>query len=195
MEETKKKPWKVLAAIAGLVLLLAVAAVAYKQLSAGYKDGKEGTQTGAGNTETETIPAPDVTFYDTEGNPVQLSDLFGKPMVLNFWGTWCGYCKKELPGFASAAKTYEEQVQFVFINYEQGQTGDAVQAGVERYLEEGQFGITTYYDWDSDAVSTYGVYSFPMTLLIDERGNIAAGQAGYVEEDVLVNAIEQFLLP
>lgn len=49
--------------------------------------------------ETEKVEAPDFTVLDMDGNPVKLSDMFGKPVVLNFWASWCSSCKTAMPGF------------------------------------------------------------------------------------------------
>ena len=51
------------------------------------------------DSEPEKISAPDFTVYDADGNAVQLSDYVGKPIVLNFWASWCGPCKMEMPDF------------------------------------------------------------------------------------------------
>ena len=66
------------------------------------------------------MTAPDFTVYDLDGNPVSLSDYFGKPIVLNFWASWCGPCKMELPDFQ---ETYDElggDVQFLIVNLTDG---------------------------------------------------------------------------
>ena len=52
-----------------------------------------------GATEPAYMTAPDFTVYDREGNPHKLSDFFGKPIVLNFWASWCSPCKMEMPDF------------------------------------------------------------------------------------------------
>ena len=113
---------------------------------------------------------------------------------MNYWGTWCGWCKKELPGFAAASEAYGDQVQFLYINYEQGISGSQAVNKANAYLEKEQIDITTYYDNDEDAVSTYGVYSFPMTFLIDAQGNVAAGHAGYLSEEEIKSVVQQVLL-
>ena len=68
---------------------------------------------------TETAPqdvAPDFTVTDAEGNAVKLSDFRGKGVVLNFWASWCGPCKSEMPHFQTAYEQYGEDVHFLMVN-------------------------------------------------------------------------------
>ena len=79
-------------------------------------------------TEIEFL-ASDFTVYDENGNAVKLSDFAGKPIVLNFWGTWCGYCQMEMPDFNEAYKNNSD-VQFIMLN-----CGDTIQKA-QKYVEE-----------------------------------------------------------
>lgn len=64
--------------------------------------------------------APDFVVTDTDGNAVTLSQFFGKPIVLNFWATWCMPCVYELPDFEEAFREYGDRVVFMMINQTNG---------------------------------------------------------------------------
>ena len=68
------------------------------------------------NEPAELTKAFDFTVYDEEGNAVKLSDFEGKPVVLNFWASWCGPCKSEMPDFEEAYGEYGEEIQFLMVN-------------------------------------------------------------------------------
>ncbi|MDQ9824562.1 TlpA disulfide reductase family protein, partial [Acinetobacter sp. 163] len=74
------------------------------------------------STEATEAPkqAPDFTVYTVDGEAVKLSDYFGKPIVLNFWASWCGPCKMEMPEFNKMAETLDGEVQFLMVNMTDG---------------------------------------------------------------------------
>ena len=77
--------------------------------------------------------APDFTVYDASGKAVKLSDFRGTPVVINFWASWCKYCKEEMPDFNEVYKQYNGSVKFLFIDWVDGQAGNK---GIGRGLPE-----------------------------------------------------------
>ena len=110
--------------VALLFAVIAGASVLYGDLSDDLDMGNLATQNPTspsepGETEPD-IAAPDFTVLDREGNPVKLSDFAGKPVVLNFWASWCGPCKSEMPDFQEAYEKYDGEVVFIMVNCTDG---------------------------------------------------------------------------
>ena len=135
----------------------------------------------------ETVPAPDFTVYDADGNPVNLSDYFGKPIVLNFWASWCGPCQREMPHFEQAYQDMGEDIQFVMVNMT---TGRETQKSAQDFLDETGYTFPVLFDLDMDAAYTYGVYSLPMTVFIDDNGNVQDLAIGAISEETLLSKID-----
>lgn len=174
-----------------LVALIAVAAVVYSSLSESYVPSDILPAVTTGETGEETNKAPDFTFTDGDGNTHSLSDFFGKPIVINFWATWCPPCKAELPAFDEAYAAYGEDVQFIMLNMTDGmrETAD----GVKKFVADGGYTFPVYYDTALDGANTYAAYSIPMTVFIDEEGKITATKVGMLSETVLTSNLEFIL--
>ena len=121
----------------------------------------------ASPTETEKVFAPDFTVYDSEGNEVHLSDFRGKPVVLNFWASWCGPCKSEMPDFESAYQTLGQDVHFLMINQTGGR--ETLETAQE-FLAQSGYTFPVYFDTELSASMAYGVSAIPTTFFIDAEG-------------------------
>ena len=178
------------------VLLMGSAYVLYTQMSQGMDHPQLATQpqqtqpVGASvPTETQAPPvAPDFTVYDREGNAVKLSEYAGKPIVLNFWASWCGPCQIEMPDFQEKFEALGEDVQFLMVNMTDGsrETVDIASA----FIEEKGFTFPVLYDTDLDAANTYGAYSLPTTYFIDSQGSAIARATGAIDGDTLQRGID-----
>ena len=144
------------------------------------------TQQTAEDAEAQRTAAPDFTAYDADGNAVQLSDYFGKPLVLNFWASWCGPCKSEMPAFQQAYEQ-EDGVQFLLVNMTGGRE---TQADAEALLEEEGYTFPVLFDLDLDAAMTYGVTALPTTYFLDAEGNLVAWAQGAINEETLQQGLE-----
>ena len=141
---------------------------------------------GAGDTVTLEF---DFTALDYDGNTVKLSDYVGKPIVLNFWATWCGYCKMEMPDFDRAAKDFPD-VTFLMVNATDG-VGETV-ASAKKYVEdEGYKNFTVLFDTKSEAQTTFGISAYPTTFFIDEAGTPRLYASGAIGYEDLVSALDK----
>ena len=145
-----------------------------------------GAQQTAEDAEAQRTAAPDFTAYDADGNAVQLSDYFGKPLVLNFWASWCGPCKSEMPAFQQAYEQ-EDGVQFLLVNMTGGRE---TQADAEALLEEEGYTFPVLFDLDLDAAMTYGVAALPTTYFLDAEGNLVAWAQGAINEQTLQQGLD-----
>ena len=80
---------------------------------AGNNAEREGEDSQEKSDEEAKMQAPDFTVYDIEGNAVNLSDFIGKPTIVNFWASWCGPCKSEMPDFEAAYLEQGEEIHFL----------------------------------------------------------------------------------
>lgn len=133
----------------------------------------------------DVIKAEDFVAYDIDGNEVKLSDCYGKPIVLNFWSTWCNHCKIELPLFEKAYKENPD-ITFIMINIT---AADDVKL-VNDLLEKNGYTFTVWLDADADATAKYGVSSIPATYFIDKNGNIVNHTVGEMDEATLEKRLE-----
>ena len=144
------------------------------------------TQQTAEDAEAQRTAAPDFTAYDADGNAVQLSDYFGKPLVLNFWASWCGPCKSEMPAFQQAYEQ-EDGVQFLLVNMTGGRE---TQADAEALLAQEGYTFPVLFDLDLDAAMTYGVTALPTTYFLDAEGNLVAWAQGAINEETLQQGLD-----
>ncbi|MBQ8687305.1 MAG: TlpA family protein disulfide reductase [Ruminococcus sp.] len=186
---------KYLILLAAFALLLAGAVAAYSFLSKEYTPGSGQTKSASDTQDTaeeeSTIPAPDFTVQDRSGETVSLSDYFGKPIVINFWATWCGPCKSELPAFDALSKEYGEDVHFLMVNLTDGQR-ETIEI-VEEFLEENGYEFPVYFDTEYMASYTYGAYSIPLSVFIDKEGNVVNSHVGAMSEETLRGYIDSIL--
>lgn len=184
-----------------LVVLLTGAVLVYNELYEDYTDSNyemqtvekdnpdvEGTKEDTKqNSQEGENTVPDVEFFDADGNAVMLSDFFDKPVVLNFWATWCGPCKSEMPGFDRLYNKYKDKVNFVMLN-----VSDSEET-VADFLEENGYGFPVYFDKTQIAAYTYGASSIPLTFVMYKGGEVYGYQMGVLPEDALEEALNTVL--
>ncbi len=131
--------------------------------------------------------APDFTLPTLQGDEFTLSAMRGKPVVLNFWATWCEPCKRELPSLQRAADHYGDQV--IIVGVDQGESVEQVTGFVE------QFGLTYTIPLDNEfaASGRYNIRGMPTTFFIDAGGTIRSVYVGEMTSMTLAENIAGLL--
>ena len=159
------------AQVAAVALVAALLALLAWKLTQGGSEVTSSLSSGG----TPAAPAFALERLDGEGE-LSLASLRGKPVVLNFWASWCGPCKDEAPILQSSYEKWRaDGVAFVGIDV-QDFRGDA-----REFLE--RYGITypNVYDGKGSTVGRYGVTGFPETYFVDAEGRVRYRIAGPVE--------------
>lgn len=139
--------------------------------------------------EKERKAAPEFALKDADGRTAKLSDYKGKVVLLNFWATWCGPCKTEIPWFIDFEQQYKDQ-GFAVLGVSMDDDGWQV---VKPYIDARKINYRVLLG--DDAVSTLygGVESLPTTFLIDRGGRVARVHIGLVPKSEYENDIHQLL--
>lgn len=186
---------KYLLAVALTVLLAVGAAAAYKYLTSvttvppSPPDNTSAPPAG-GRTDApgNRNAAPDFTVTDGGGNRVSTADLSGKPVILNFWATWCPPCRSELPAFDKLYRQYGNEVSFMMIDLTDGYR-ETVE-GVKKFISENGYTFPVYYDTEGSAAEAYNVSSIPFTVAVGRNGNIVGTHLGAMSEAALEKLIK-----
>lgn len=154
---------------AAVGVVAAIALVATIWVLTGRDTGVEGQAMGQVNR-----PAPPFTLEMLDGTPFSLADQRGRVVLVNFWGTWCEPCKREMPALQAAHEQLGPQgLTVVGVNLtddeiSQGQTLDAIRAFVD------QFGVTypNVLDVEGSVTNDYRIFPLPTSFFIDGEGQI-----------------------
>lgn len=202
----KNKTFILLAVL--LVILIGGAGFFYNKLSSAYKTDTltETSQAAENETESEETEdsqtsseetdsgenaaetAPDFTMTNASGEEIKLSDFFDKPVVLNFWASWCGPCKSEMPHFEDAYQKYGEDINFVIVNLTDGARETVENAS--DFIEEQGYTFPLYFDTNTEGAMTYGTYSIPVTYFIGADGVPVAQANGALDAATLQKGLD-----
>lgn len=112
-------------------------------------------------------PAPDFALKTPDGQTIRLSDLKGRPVLVNFWATWCAPCAIEMPALEETYRKYKDQ-GLVVLGVNQAETPDKV----SQYMRERGLTFPTVLDTDTSTAQLYRVTGYPTTWIIDRQGNL-----------------------
>lgn len=130
------------------------------------------------------LQTEDFTVYNLDGQPVKLLDYLGKPIVVNFWSTWCESCVDELPLFKKLYSEYKDSAAFLMINVPMD---SALDEKVNAFIDESRYTFPVYLDSDFSAADAYGVWAMPQSLFINKDGELVQSYNGELSEEKLLS--------
>ena len=119
-----------------------------------------------------------------DGRSLRLSDLRGKPLVINFWATWCGPCRLEMPELVKAAQA-EENIVFLAVDVQEAR------APVEHFAAEFQINFPLVMDTEGKVRQLYRVPGLPTTYFVSADGKIASLVVGPLTPQVLADRLAE----
>lgn len=119
-------------------------------------------------------PAPDFTLPARDGGKVRLADLKGQVVMINFWATWCGPCRQEMPLLAQLNTKYEP-LGFTLL----GVNVEPDSAAAVAWLKGMPVTFPILFDTDSVVAGTFGVEGMPSTVFVDRNGQVRYVHRGY----------------
>ena len=134
-------------------------------------------------------PGPDFSLKDSNGQTVHLADYHGKVVLLNFWATWCGPCKVEIPWFIELQRKYKDK-QFAVLGVSMDDDG---WDSVRKYIEDHKFNYRVMIGDDMTGKLFGGVEDLPTTFILDRSGHIAVKHVGLVSKEIYEAEIQEQL--
>ena len=140
----------------------------------------------------QTVAAPDFTLTDQYGNTHTLSDYKGKTVFLNFWATWCGPCKSEMPDVQALYEAYDENGgDLVVLGVANPGIQDVSQDEVEQFLTDHGYTFPVLMDTTGQVFAWYGISAFPTTFMIDANGNVYGYVPGAMSASIMESVVRQ----
>lgn len=163
------------------------------------QSGGEETQESEDEAEQQKTPAPlaDLELTDQFGNTHTLSDYKGKVIFLNFWATWCGPCRNEMPDIQKLYDEYSaqgEDAEVVILGIAGPGIGQEKSAEeIADFMTENGYTYPVLMDTSGEMFTQYGISAFPTTFMIDKDGNVYGYVPGQMTEDIMRSIIDQTL--
>lgn len=140
--------------------------------------------------DTMATAASDFMMQDANGNDIMLSNFKDTPVVINFWTSWCNYCKGEMPDFEEAYKKYGEQIQFIMLDAVKSEKNSE---DGRKFIENSEYTFPVFYETEGKAMTLYGLRGFPATIFIDKEGNIIEKHIGKISKEKLNESLEALI--
>ncbi len=133
--------------------------------------------------------APDFSLKSVEGKTIKLSDYKGKVVIIDFWATWCGPCRRGIPDLVSIQKEFKDDLVIIGISLDAEKTIKDVPGFVKSY----SINYPIVYGDEKVVMAYGGIQSIPTAFVIDKKGNVVDRHIGLVSKDTYVNKIKELL--
>ena len=168
-----------------------------KEDPADGEGGGDAADSDDGADAAQTVRAYEFEMEDQFGNVHRLDDYKGKVIFLNFWATWCGPCRNEMPEIQMLYEEYAaqgENVEVAVIGVAgPGMGGEGSREEITAFMEENGYTYPVLMDETGEMFSYYGISAFPTTFMIDRDGNVYGYVSGQLTEDIMRSIIDQTL--
>lgn len=147
--------------------------------ASGSSGAAQGSGSAAPSASSATAAAPDVSVLDGSDASFKLSEIAqGKPLVVNFWATWCPYCIDEMADYQALYEKYGDRVAFVMLN---AADSASEPAAARAYVQENGFTFPVYFDAAHEGVTSYRVNGLPTTVIIAADGSLVQNAPGRID--------------
>jgi peroxiredoxin len=175
----------------GLLIGLAMGAIVFIGLPTFGSNGSAATNVGGGAPAPAPIvgsPAPDFTLKNIKDESITLSDLKGKPVLINFWATWCGPCRVEMPAIEAAYQAHKGE-GFTVLAVD----ADEPKADVVEFVNALDLTFEVLLDPGLAVNDLYRIRAYPSSFFIGRDGVVAAYQIGTMTEPQLADNLDKIL--
>ena len=157
------------------------------QADAGQGEGDSGIEAQPGVPLKAGNKAPDFTAELIDGSSLALSDLKGKPVIINFWATWCGPCVREMPAFERLKEDFGDEIGIIAVNC--GDDADTV----KDFVDENGYTFPVALDENYEVAMLYPSNSIPYTVVLDANGKITHVSTGAYDADTMYDRYKKAL--
>ena len=177
-----------------LIAIILIAVVGYAFMEGSGTDliankSKQDSGSSADSDEAKKFQAPDFALQNLEGEQVRLSDYKGKVVFINFWATWCGPCRHEVPAFIELQNEYgADNLAILGISVDQGDL-----SVVKEFAEEYGINYEVLYATPEVTAMYGGIRSIPTTFVVDRDGFLRDGRVGFPGKEYFQQVINALL--
>ena len=165
---------------------MSAAYISYINLNKSYEANELQTDSASGNNQ---YIAPDILVKDQQGNLLNLDDFKGKPIVINFWASWCGPCQSEMPNFNEVYLKEKDNIEFIMVVLIDG--SKETESSASKFISSKGYSLPIYFDQKNTSQKNYAVSSIPTTVFINKDGMVVDTFTGALSKNNLEKKLDQ----